>query len=78
MPASEYANAEAAALTDWMLSPEGQAAARAACEFAQRTWLNLTSSEVCAIVVAAHEAEVAARARPAEKSGRPEDQEERS
>ena len=50
-----------AELASWVLSPGGQAAARAACEFAQRTMLNLTSSEVCAIVVAAHEAEVAAR-----------------
>ena len=73
MPASEYTNAEAAALADWMLSPEGQAAARAACEFAQRTRLNLTSSEVCAIVIAAHEGEVAARSH-----GKQPDREERS
>jgi hypothetical protein len=73
MTGSEYTNAEAAALASWMLSPEGQAAAKAACEFAQRTWLNLTSSEVCAIVLAAHEAEVAARSQ-----GKPGDQEERS
>jgi hypothetical protein len=60
MSGSEYANAEAAALANWMLSPEGQAAARAACGFAQRTGLSVTSSEVCAIVLAAHEGEVAA------------------
>ena len=58
MPASEYTNAEAAALTDWMLSPEGLAAARAASEFAERTGLNVTTSEVCAIVLAAHEGEI--------------------
>jgi hypothetical protein len=67
--------ASPAALASWLLSPEGQAAAKAACEFAQRTWLNLTSSEVCAIVVAAHEAEVAARER---SRNQPEDREEKT
>lgn len=68
MPADEYTNAEAAALADWMLSPEGQAAAKAACEFAQRTGLSVTDSEVCAIVIAAHEGEVQARTEPQEAS----------
>ena len=73
MSASEYTNAEAAALTSWVLSPEGQAAARAAMGFAQRTGLSVTGSEVCAIVLAAHEGEVASRSLNPQT-----DQEERS
>ena len=48
-------------LGSWAFSAEGVAACKAATEFAQRLGLNVTSSEVCAIVVAAHEAEAKAR-----------------
>jgi len=53
--------ARATALGNWAFSAAGIAACKAATEFAQRLSLNVTSSEVCAIVVAAHEAEVASR-----------------
>ena len=61
MTDGEYTKAGIGAMADWMLSPEGQAAARAAMGFAQRTGLSVTGSEVCAIVLTAHEGEVAAR-----------------
>jgi hypothetical protein len=57
------AREEITATANWVLSGEGQAACRAAWEFAQRTGIGgtLSMSEVCALVVAAHEAEVRAR-----------------
>ena len=61
MPDGTYTYAEADAIAQWMFSPEGLAAARAAKGFAERTGLRVTDSEVYAIVIAAHEGEVAAR-----------------